>query len=83
MEIPQRALSPGNNDPTTALYYTDRLGEAFGRMAGRDLPSPLGFDGEGRLRVMIEVLSFDELACPPWQPSPAMGSRTPIWSRDF
>lgn len=64
VEIAQRALSPGINDPTTALYCIDRLGEAFGRMAGRDLPSPLRFDDTGRLRIITEVLSLDELACP-------------------
>ncbi|CAA9310035.1 MAG: FIG00857528: hypothetical protein [uncultured Microvirga sp.] len=64
VEIAQRALSPGINDPTTALYCIDRLGEAFRRMAGRDLPSPLRFDDTGHLRIITEVLSLDELACP-------------------
>jgi uncharacterized membrane protein len=64
VEIAQRALSPGINDPTTALYCIDRLGEAFGRMAERDLPSRLRFDGARRLRIITEVLSLDELACP-------------------
>jgi uncharacterized membrane protein len=40
VEIAQRALSPGINDPTTALYCIDRLGEALGRVAGRDAPRP-------------------------------------------
>lgn len=64
VEVAQRALSPGTNDPTTALYCIDRLGEAFGRMAKRDLPSPLRFDDQRRLRVMTEVWSLEDLACP-------------------
>jgi len=64
VEIAQRALSPGINDPTTALYCIDRLGEALGRMTERDAPSPLRFDKSRRLRVVTEVSSLDELACP-------------------
>jgi uncharacterized membrane protein len=64
VEIAQRALSPGINDPTTALYCIDRLGEAFGRLVGRDTPSPLRFDERRRPRVITEVTHLDELACP-------------------
>jgi uncharacterized membrane protein len=64
VEIAQRALSPGINDPTTALYCIDRLGEAFGRLADRDIPSPLRFDDQRRLRVMTEAVTLEELACP-------------------
>jgi uncharacterized membrane protein len=64
VEIAQRALSPGINDPTTALYCIDRLGEAFGRLAQRDIPSPLRVDDEGRLRIVAESRSLEQLACP-------------------
>jgi uncharacterized membrane protein len=64
VEIAQRALSPGVNDPTTALYCIDRLGEALSRLAGRELPSPLRFDDAKRLRVITQVISVEELACP-------------------
>jgi uncharacterized membrane protein len=64
VEIAQRALSPGVNDPTTALYCLDRLEESLRRMAARDVPSPLRFDSEGRLRVLTEVATFEDLACP-------------------
>ncbi|MCO5101343.1 MAG: DUF2254 domain-containing protein [Burkholderiaceae bacterium] len=63
VEIAQRALSPGINDPTTALYCIDRLDEAFGRLARRALPSPVRRDENGRLRVVSEVVALDELAC--------------------
>lgn len=64
VEIAQRALSPGINDPTTALYCLDRLEECLLRLAERDRPSPVRFDREGRLRVVTEVDTFESLACP-------------------
>lgn len=64
VEIAQRALSPGINDPTTSLYCIDRLGEAFARLARRDVPAPLRFDEQRRLRIVTTVISLDELACP-------------------
>ncbi len=64
VEIAQRALSPGINDPTTALYCLDRLEECLARLAERDVPSALRFDDQGRLRVVTEVTSFEDLACP-------------------
>jgi uncharacterized membrane protein len=64
VEIAQRALSPGVNDPTTALYCIDRLGEALYRLAGRDVPSPLRLDADRRLRIVTEVSLLDDLACP-------------------
>ena len=64
VEIAQRALSPGVNDPTTALYCIDRLGDALSRLAGREVPSPLRFDEAGQLRVITEGISIDDVACP-------------------
>jgi uncharacterized membrane protein len=64
VEIAQRALSPGVNDPTTAVYCIDRIGEVFGRIARRAIPSPIRCDDEGRLRTVTEVASLEELACP-------------------
>lgn len=64
VEIAQRSLSPGINDPTTALYCIDRLGEALCRLAGRDLPSPRRFDESGQLRIVTEVDTLDAMARP-------------------
>tara|TARA_R110000868_G_scaffold35549_4_gene127447 strand:- start:59653 stop:60729 length:1077 start_codon:yes stop_codon:yes gene_type:complete len=63
VELAQRSLSPGINDPTTALYCIDRLGEVLGRLAGRDIPSPFRLDKDGRLRVITEVLVPEDEAC--------------------
>lgn len=59
VEIAQRALSPGINDPTTALYCIDRLREAFVRLAERRTPSSCRHDDEGRLRIVAEPVSFE------------------------
>jgi len=63
VELAQRSLSPGINDPTTALYCIDRLGEVFGRSSGRDLPSPIRYDDTGQLRILAEVIVIEDLAC--------------------
>lgn len=62
VEIAQRALSPGINDPTTALYCIDRLGDALARLAGRSSPSPCRVDDDGCLRVIARALDFSDLA---------------------
>lgn len=62
VEIAQRALSPGVNDPTTALYCIDRLRESLVRLAERRTPSSRRHDDEGRLRVVAEPVSFEALA---------------------
>ncbi|MGC8202654.1 DUF2254 domain-containing protein [Aliiroseovarius sp. PTFE2010] len=63
VELAQRSLSPGINDPTTALYCIDRLGQVFGRLSGRDIPSPTLNDESGQLRILTEVILIEELAC--------------------
>lgn len=62
VEIAQRALSPGINDPTTALYCIDRLREATVRLAERRPPSRFRHDGQGRLRIVAEPVSFEAVA---------------------
>ncbi len=63
VEIAQRSLSPGINDPTTALYCIDRLGEALERLADRRMPSSRRFDEQGHLRVVAPPVTFETLAC--------------------
>lgn len=50
-EVAIRALSPGINDPVTAVACVDYLGAALGRMAGRQNPRRCRFDDDGNLRV--------------------------------
>jgi uncharacterized membrane protein len=63
VEIAQRALSPGINDPTTALYCLDRLGEVLGVLADRRFPSGRIEDQDMKARVFFEPVSFADLAC--------------------
>jgi len=58
VEIAVRALSPGINDPFTAIACVDRLGSGLCRLAGRDMPSALRFDPNGRLRLVAPGPTF-------------------------
>ena len=58
VEIAARALSPGVNDPFTAITCLDWLGAALKTLAARDLPSAERYDAAGALRVVAEPSSF-------------------------
>jgi uncharacterized membrane protein len=58
VEIALRALSPGINDPFTAIACVDRLGSALCHLAGHDMPSPLRFDRHGQLRLVAPGSTF-------------------------
>ena len=58
VEIAVRALSPGINDPHTAMMCVDRLGAALWRLAGREFPSPYRYDEQGQLRVIAKPVTW-------------------------
>jgi uncharacterized membrane protein len=58
VEIAVRALSPGVNDPFTAIACVDRLGSGLCRLAECDMPSPRRFDADGRLRLVSPESPF-------------------------
>jgi uncharacterized membrane protein len=58
VEIGVRALSPGINDPFTAIACVDRLGSALSRLARRTLPSACHLDGRGKVRVIAEFTDY-------------------------
>ena len=60
VEIAARALSPGVNDPFTAVSCLDWLSAALKDLADRDFPGPERFDDDGRLRVVAHPTTFDE-----------------------
>ena len=62
VELAVRALSPGINDPGTALMCIDRLGAALCQMAGRVPPDEYRFDPDGALRVVVAPLTFPRMA---------------------
>lgn len=53
VEIAARALSPGINDPFTAIRCIDQLNAALCHLAQRAIPSPYRYDDRARLRVII------------------------------
>jgi uncharacterized membrane protein len=61
VEIAVRALSPGINDPYTAITCVDRLGSALCRLAARQMPSPYRFDERNTLRVIAPATVFGDL----------------------
>ncbi|HJS09285.1 MAG TPA: DUF2254 domain-containing protein [Pirellulales bacterium] len=62
VEVAVRALSPGVNDPFTALNCIHRLGEALCRLARRSIPSPFRYDDEKHLRVIAYPADFSAVA---------------------
>lgn len=59
-EIAVRAMSPGTNDPGTALTAIDHLSDLFARRLRIDDREILS-DDDGNTRVIISVISFKEL----------------------
>ena len=58
VEIAVRALSPGINDPFTAMTCIDRLTASLCSLARRRIPSPVRRDEEGRVRVIARPWTF-------------------------
>jgi uncharacterized membrane protein len=61
VEIAVRALSPGLNDPFTAMTCVDHLGSALCRLATRDMPSPYRHDRQNQLRVIAPGNTFPQV----------------------
>jgi uncharacterized membrane protein len=61
VEVAVRALSPGINDPFTAIHCIDLLSEALGQITHRSFPAPYHFDEDGKLRLVTESLTLDDL----------------------
>jgi len=60
VEVAVRALSPGINDPFTAIAVLDRLGAALCEVAGRRLPEPV-LRRDGRVVLIRRVTDYDGL----------------------
>lgn len=59
VEIAARALSPGVNDPYTAIACIDNLSSSLCYMTKVKFPSKYLLDKDGQLRVIADVLSFE------------------------
>lgn len=60
-EIAVRALSPGTNDPYTALNALDDLSAGLVTLAGRAPASPCRHDAHGQLRVVAPAVALADL----------------------
>lgn len=59
VDIAIRALSPGTNDPTTAVQALQRLHDLLRRLAEREIPAPERRDAAGRLRLILPRTGWD------------------------
>lgn len=60
VEVAVRALSPGINDPRTAMSVLDRLGAVLGQLSSRELRSGV-VSHDGTPRLLIPNLTYDDL----------------------
>lgn len=63
VEIAAHALSPGINEPFTALTCIDWVGASLRGVAMRDLPAAVRADEAGNLRIVVDTINFEVVAC--------------------
>jgi len=61
VEIALRAISPGINDPFTAIRCIDRISAGLCHLVQRDFPSPYRYDKNKKLRFIAEGVDFQGL----------------------
>lgn len=61
VEIALRAISPGINDPFTAIRCIDRISAGLCHLVQRDFPSPYRYDKNKKLRFIAQGLDFQGL----------------------
>ncbi|MEX0999971.1 MAG: DUF2254 domain-containing protein [Thermodesulfobacteriota bacterium] len=61
VEIAVRSLSPGINDPFTAIMCIDNLSATLSKAVGRVIPSAFRYDNNNKLRVIAKPKTFDDL----------------------
>ena len=65
VDIAERALSPGINDPTTAEQCIDEIHRLLRRLVGRASPSPFIADRDGAVRLVHSPQAVAELVAMP------------------
>jgi uncharacterized membrane protein len=66
VDVALRSLSSAMGDPTTAVQAIDRIHDCLRQLAARPFPSGRHLDADGRLRLVVPILTWDgyvELAC--------------------
>ncbi len=59
VEVALRALSPGINDPFTAIACIDHLGSALCSLTSRSFPSRYRYDEAGAIRIIHKPITFE------------------------
>jgi len=60
-EMAVRAMSPAINDPFTAMTCLDYIGDGLALFARQGMITPDIYDSQGRLRLVIDPVTFGEL----------------------
>lgn len=60
VEVAAKAVSPGVNDPFTAINSLDWLAAAAGTLAQRSVPSAIRVDDDGNPRLLAKAVEFSE-----------------------
>ena len=81
VEVALHALSPGINEPFTAITCLDRLGQGLGRLARRAQPPAARADESGRLRVIAPTACFAELLDDAFNPIRPHAASVPVAAR--
>ena len=61
VEVGARALSPGINDPFTAITCLGHIGASLRHILRCEIPSPYLLDDEGKLRIITHTVTFPSL----------------------
>ena len=61
VDIAERALSPGTNDPTTAVQALDELHDLLRRLATRTLPDGVHRDTDDQVRLLVPAPRFEDV----------------------
>lgn len=59
VEIAARALSPGVNDPFTAIACIDNLTATLSYLGQAKFPSKFRYDSDGKLRIIADTMDFE------------------------
>ncbi|GAB2580842.1 DUF2254 domain-containing protein [Microlunatus antarcticus] len=73
-DVANKALSPGINDPTTAVHAVVRTGELLADLGRHELGSRVLDDDEGTVRLVVASPGFDELLDAAVTPSRRFGA---------
>ena len=78
VEIAVRALSPGINDPFTAINAIDHLGVSLARLADQAPRSTFSLDENGQLRLIAPTEDFPSIARATFDPLRFYGRGHPL-----